>query len=124
MKKAKKRGHDTRHIAGQNGFGRFGLNALKSWIDDRGAPYAIRYINDEVLTARDMFRIITSDPLVSFKKYKVTLNGNIIVDANLDDVKDEETLKKHPGLARTKGHIGFLGHGARVEFRNLRIKEL
>ena len=54
----------------------------------------------------------------------VKLNGNTIVDANLDDVKDEDTLKKHPGLARTKGHIGFLGHGARVEFRNLRIKEL
>ncbi len=55
---------------------------------------------------------------------KVTVNGKVIVDANLDDVKDEETLKKHPGLARTKGHIGFLGHGARVEFRKMRIKEL
>ena len=28
------------------------------------------------------------------------------------------------GIANTKGHIGFLGHGARVEFRNIRIKEL
>ena len=55
---------------------------------------------------------------------KVTLNGNVIVDANLDDVKDPDTLKKHPGLARTKGHIGFLGHGSRVEFRKMRIKEL
>jgi hypothetical protein len=33
-------------------------------------------------------------------------------------------LKKHPGLARSKGHIGFLGHGSRVEFRNIEIKEL
>jgi len=33
-------------------------------------------------------------------------------------------LKKHPGLARTSGHIGFLGHGTRVEFRNIRIQEL
>jgi hypothetical protein len=54
----------------------------------------------------------------------VKLNGTVIVDANLDDVKDEATLKKHPGLANKSGHIGFLGHGARVEFRNLRIKEL
>ena len=54
----------------------------------------------------------------------VKLNGTVIVDANLDDVKDEAVLKKHPGLANKKGHIGFLGHGARVEFRNLRIKEL
>lgn len=28
------------------------------------------------------------------------------------------------GIANTKGHIGFLGHGARVEFRNIRIREL
>jgi hypothetical protein len=54
----------------------------------------------------------------------VKLNGNTIVDANLDDVKDEAVLKKHPGLKREKGHIGFLGHGSRVEFRNIRIKEL
>ena len=55
------------------------------------------------------------------------------VDANLDDIKDEEMLKTHRdltrpegsrGIANTKGHIGFLGHGARVEFRNIRIKEL
>jgi hypothetical protein len=54
----------------------------------------------------------------------VVLNGTTIVDANLDDVKDEAVLKEHPGLANTKGHIGLLGHGTRVEFRNIRIKEL
>ena len=54
----------------------------------------------------------------------VKLNGNVIVDANLDDVKDEAVLKKHPGLRRDRGHIGLLGHGRKVEFRNLRIKEL
>ncbi|MBI3856006.1 MAG: DUF1080 domain-containing protein [Planctomycetes bacterium] len=58
------------------------------------------------------------------RQITVKLNGNVIVDANLDDIKDEGKLKKHPGLANKKGHIGFLGHGARVEFRNLRIKEL
>ncbi len=55
---------------------------------------------------------------------RVTLNGTVLVDANLDDIKDPEVLKKHPGLARTSGHIGFLGHGTRVEFRNIRIQEL
>jgi hypothetical protein len=58
------------------------------------------------------------------RQITVKLNGNVIVDANLDDLKDEAKVKKHPGLANKKGHIGFLGHGARVEFRNLRIKEL
>ena len=55
---------------------------------------------------------------------KVVLNGHTIVDANLDDVKDPETLKQHPGVLRKSGHIGFLGHDTRVEFRNVRIQEL
>jgi len=56
---------------------------------------------------------------------KVTLNGHVIVDVNLDSVTDPAVLKKHPGLARASGHVGFLGHGpARVWFRNVRIKEL
>ena len=56
---------------------------------------------------------------------KITLNGTVIVDANLDDI-GETTIDgiEHPGRFRKKGHIGFLGHGSRVEFRNLRIKEL
>ncbi len=58
------------------------------------------------------------------RQITVKLNGTVIVDVNLDDVKDEAVLKKHPGLANKKGRIGFLGHGTRVEFRNIRIKEL
>ncbi len=30
----------------------------------------------------------------------------------------------HPGLKNTTGHIGFLGHGSVVQFRNIRIKDL
>ena len=33
-------------------------------------------------------------------------------------------LARHPGLVRKSGHIGFLGHGSLVQFRNVRIKEL
>ena len=55
---------------------------------------------------------------------KVVLNGATIVDANLGDIKDPAKLAKHPGLWRKTGHIGFLGHGAAVEFRNLRVKDL
>ncbi len=58
------------------------------------------------------------------RRIKVTLNGVVVTDVDLDSVKDPEVLKKHPGLARAKGHIGFLGHGTRVEFRNIRIMEL
>jgi len=58
------------------------------------------------------------------RRIKVVLNGHTILDANLDDVKDPEVLKRHPGLQRKSGHIGFLGHGTRVEFRKVRIREL
>jgi hypothetical protein len=62
--------------------------------------------------------------LADGRRIKVTLNGTVILDADLDSVKDPEVLKKHSGLARKSGHIGFLGHDALVEFRNLRIREL
>jgi hypothetical protein len=58
------------------------------------------------------------------KKIKVTLNGVLITDADLSAVTDPAVLKKHPGVLRTTGRIGFLGHGTRVEFRNIRVKEL
>lgn len=57
-------------------------------------------------------------------KIKVTLNGKVILDADLASVTDPAVLKKHPGLKRTSGRIGFLGHHSLVEFRNIRIKEL
>ena len=58
------------------------------------------------------------------RKIRVTLNGVIIVDANLDIVREADILKRHPGLLRASGHLGFLGHGTRVEFRNIRVREL
>jgi 3-keto-disaccharide hydrolase len=58
------------------------------------------------------------------RKVQVNLNGTTIVDANLDDVKDLKVLEHHPGLARKSGYIGFLGHGAQVDFRRIRVKEL
>ncbi len=60
------------------------------------------------------------------RRVKVILNGHTIVDADIDRASADGTVdgKDHPGLKRESGHIGFLGHGARVEFDNVRIKEL
>ncbi len=58
------------------------------------------------------------------RRVSVKLNGVVIVDADLDSATDEAILKRHPGLKRPSGYIGFLGHGSRMEFRNIRIKEL
>jgi len=63
---------------------------------------------------------------VQGRRVKVTLNGTVIVDADLDKATENGTLdhKEHPGLKNKTGRIGFLGHGSVVEFRNLRIKDL
>ncbi|MCI0388186.1 MAG: DUF1080 domain-containing protein [Acidobacteria bacterium] len=57
-------------------------------------------------------------------RIRVKLNGVIIIDSDLNTVQEEAVLKKHPGLRKKTGHIGFLGHGSLVEFRNIRIKVL
>jgi hypothetical protein len=58
------------------------------------------------------------------KQITVVLNGQTILDADLSTVTDPAVLKQHPGVLRTSGHIGLLGHNDYIEFRNIRIKEL
>jgi hypothetical protein len=58
------------------------------------------------------------------RRITVILNGVVVLEDNLDIVREPEILRLHPGLLRTSGHIGFLGHNTRVEFRNIRVKEL
>ncbi len=57
---------------------------------------------------------------------KVTLNGTVILEGDLKKATKNGTLdhKDHPGLNRHTGHIGFLGHGSVVKFKNIRIKDL
>ena len=57
---------------------------------------------------------------------KVTLNGTVITEGDLAESSKNGTIdhKEHPGLLRKDGHIGFLGHGDVVRFKNIRIKKL
>ncbi len=59
-------------------------------------------------------------------KITVILNDEIIVDADIAEAAKDGTMDKqpHPGLFNKSGHIGFLGHGSVVEFRNIMIKEI
>jgi hypothetical protein len=57
---------------------------------------------------------------------KVTLNGTVIMEGDIKEASKNGTMdhKDHPGLKRKTGHIGFLGHGDVVRFRNIRVKKL
>ena len=57
---------------------------------------------------------------------KVILNGATILDGNIREASKNGTIdgKDHPGLLNKSGHIGFLGHGSVVKFKNIRVKEL
>jgi hypothetical protein len=59
-------------------------------------------------------------------KIKVILNGTVILDGDIKEASKNGTMdhKEHPGLLRKTGHIGFLGHGEVVRFRNVRVKRL
>ena len=58
----------------------------------------------------------------------ITLNGTVILDGDIAEASKNFTAtidgNKHPGLSNKTGHIGFLGHGSWVAFKNLRIKEI
>jgi hypothetical protein len=57
---------------------------------------------------------------------QVILNGTMIMDGDISDARKNGTMDKllHPGLLRDNGHIGFVGHGSEVKFRNIRVKDL
>lgn len=63
---------------------------------------------------------------VKGRRVIVIVNGSTVVDADIDAASAGGTIdgNDHPGLRRESGHIGLLGHGSLVEFRNIRLKEI
>lgn len=68
----------------------------------------------------------TEEVIAQGNHIQVILNGEIILDGDLAEATKNGTAdhKEHPGLFNKTGHIGFLGHGSEVRFKNIRIKEL
>ena len=64
--------------------------------------------------------------IVKGSKIKVTLNGTVIVDGDYALASKNGTIdhKEHPGLLNKTGHLGFLGHGDIVRFKNMRVKRI
>ncbi|WP_026950253.1 3-keto-disaccharide hydrolase [Algoriphagus mannitolivorans] len=68
----------------------------------------------------------SQEVIVEHPKIKIILNGETILEGDYLKASKNGTLdgREHPGLQRSSGHIGFLGHGDVVHFKNIRIKEL
>jgi len=68
----------------------------------------------------------TEEATIKGRRVTVIVNGVTVVDADIGLSGAGGTIdgRDHPGLKRESGHIGFLGHGSIVEFRNIRIREL
>lgn len=68
----------------------------------------------------------------------VTVNGEVIVDGDIKEACQGHNVapdgsnnnpytvdhRNHPGMFNKTGHIGFLGHGAGLKFRNVRVLDL
>ena len=61
---------------------------------------------------------------VKGSKIKVELNGFVILDTDLAEVKEYMANSAHPGKVLTSGHFGFAGHNDPVAFRQIRLKSL
>ncbi len=57
---------------------------------------------------------------------RVTVNGQVVTEGDIVEATKNGTIdgNEHPGLQRTSGYIGFLGHGDRLWIRNVRVKRL
>jgi HEAT repeat protein len=68
----------------------------------------------------------TQEIMADGNRIRVTLNGVVILDGDIKEASKNGTADKreHPGLFNRSGHIGFLGHGSVLKFRNIRIREL
>ncbi len=97
-------------------------SSIKSW-QAHGSVYGIVPAKRGALKPAGEWN--TQEIDIQGSRIRVTLNGTVIVDADLYGQAHDGTLdgQPHPGLRRTSGHIGFLGHGDRVLYRNIRIRE-
>ncbi|HMK38295.1 MAG TPA: family 16 glycoside hydrolase [Bacteroidota bacterium] len=93
--------------------------ALQSW-QYCGSIYGVQAPSQRATRkAREWqhYHIVALGPHIS-----VTLNGQLIVDADLTAHMDKEST--HPGLKRRSGFIGLQCHTVRVEYRNITVKEI
>jgi len=106
-----------------------GHEKYKGWLKEwqrHGSVYGVAASKGSTAALRPCGEWNDEEIVVDGRHVKVTLNGTVITDCDLDAATKDGIVsgKAHPGLKRTTGHIGFLGHGDRVWFRGVRLQQL
>ena len=90
------------------------------------------------ITHKDFGQWTSQEIKVVGDRVTVTVDGEVVVDVDVREACQGKNVGEsnngrnpftydgydHPGLFNTEGHIGILGHGEGVRFRNIRIKSL
>lgn len=97
---------------------------LKAW-QYHGSIYGV------VAAQRDCLRPVgewnDEEVVANGEDITVKVNGKVILSTSVKDLDTNGGTpdgKKHPGLHKLSGYIGFLGHTMPVRFRDIRVKEL
>ena len=98
---------------------------LKDW-QRHGSVYGIAASSGSTTALRPAGEWNDETITVRGRRVRVELNGTAILDCDLDEATRSGTLsgKDHPGARRASGKVGFLGHGDRVDFREVRLRPL
>ena len=113
--------------------------AYAGWLRDyqvHGSIYGV--VPAKRLKHKPLGEWSTEEIVVEGDHIKVTVNGEVITDADVRKVtkghnvapdgsnKNPYTIDghNHPGMFNYKGHISFCGHGAGLKIRNVRILDL
>ena len=100
------------------------------WLKDyqvHGSIYGI--VPAKRLVHKPLGEWSTEEIVVKGDRIKVTVNGQVITNANVRKVtkggrKPTIDGNDHPGLFNYKGYISFCGHGSGLKIRNVRILDL
>ncbi|MFM1935792.1 MAG: hypothetical protein RI990_751 [Planctomycetota bacterium] len=98
---------------------------LKDW-QRHGSVYGIAASRGSTAALRPAGEWNQQSMELNGRKVNVRLNDTVILDVDLDQAMAAGTLSghAHPGAGRASGRIGFLGHGDRVQYRNVRVRPL
>jgi len=114
-------------LLGPNGAGKSTCLRILSTVmqADRGrAEIAGRDVADESLEVRKLIGVL---PHGAGLYPQLTARENIRYYGELHGIAApalDRRIAELLGLARSAGHIGFLGHGSEVEFRRIELKDL